>query len=518
MKNRVLGLLLLLAASSVSAADLVIGLGADVTSVDPHVNNAAPNNNIAEHVFGTLLARDPRQRLQPGLAESWRLVDDTTWEFRLRKGIKLHDGSDFTAEDVAFTITRPATLTGVPGGFAVFTRLIKETLVVDPLTVRFRTAAPYPNLPVDMSLLHMLSKKAAQNATSADFDSGKAAIGAGPYKLVRFAKGDRIELERHEGYWGPRPPWDRVTFRLITSDPSRVAALLAGDVQLIEVVPPQDFVKVKANKDLSVFTTSSNRMIFFHLDSERDRSPFVTDKAGKPLEKNPLKDVRVRRAISKAINRQALVERVMDGLAIPAGQFLPEGFFGFSPALKPDEYDPAGARKLLAEAGYPDGFGLTLHGPNNRYVNDEQVVQAVAQMLTRIGITTRVETLPFSVYTTRARKFEFSAALLGWGVSTGEGSYPLVSLVATVNAEKGTGPWNWSHYANARMDGVLEQALATMDTAKRDKLLQEAAEIAIRDQAVVPLHYQVNTWAARRGYTYTPRTDERTYAFDVRKQ
>ena len=154
-----------------------------------------------------------------------------------------------------------------------------------------------------MSLLHMLPRKAAQNATSADFDSGKAAIGAGPYKLVRFAKGDRIELARHEGYWGPRPPWDRVTFRLITSDPSRVAALLAGDVQLIEVIPPQDFAKVKGNKDLTVFTTSSNRMIFFHLDSERDRSPFVTDKAGKPLEKNPFKDVRVRRAISKAINR-----------------------------------------------------------------------------------------------------------------------------------------------------------------------------------------------------------------------
>jgi peptide/nickel transport system substrate-binding protein len=259
-------------------------------------------------------------------------------------------------------------------------------------------------------------------------------------------------------------------------------------------------------------------MIFFHLDSDRDKSPFVTDKAGKPLEKNPLKDARVRRALSKAINRQALVERTMDGLAIPAGQFVPEGFFGYAPGLKAEEYDPGGARKLLAEAGYPDGFGLTLHGPNNRYVNDEQVVQAVAQMLAKIGIATRVETLPFSVYTTRARKFEFSAALLGWGVSTGEGSYPLVSLVATVSAEKGLGAWNWSRYANPKMDGVLEQALATLDTPKREKLLQEAAEIAIRDQAVVPLHYQVNTWAARRGYTYAPRTDERTYAFDVKKQ
>jgi peptide/nickel transport system substrate-binding protein len=309
-----------------------------------------------------------------------------------------------------------------------------------------------------------------------------------------------------------------VTFRLLTNDASRVAALLAGDVHMIEVIPPQDYVKLKAHRDLSVFTTSSNRMIFFHLDSDRDKSPFVFDKTGKPLEKNPFKDVRVRRAFSKAMNRAAIVDRVMDGLALPAGQFVPEGFFGYSQSLKPEPFDPDGARKLLAEAGYPDGFGLTLHGPNNRYVNDEQVVQAVAQMLARIGIAAKVETLPFSIYTTRARKFDFTAALLGWGVSTGEGSYPLVSLVATFNAEKGLGPWNWSRYSNPKMDALLEQALATMDNPRREKMLQDAAEIAIRDQAVVPLHYQVNTWAARKGYAYTARTDERTYAHEVKRQ
>src|SRR5262245_54077829 len=168
MKNRSLALFLVLAAFNVSAADLVIGLGADVTSVDPHVNNASPNNNIAEHVCGALVNRDPRQGLQPGLAESWRLVDDTTWEFKLRKGIKLHDGSDFTADDVAYTITRPATLTGVPGGFVVFTRLIKETLVVDPLTIRFKTAVSYPNLPVDMSLLPLLFRRVEKGARGAD--------------------------------------------------------------------------------------------------------------------------------------------------------------------------------------------------------------------------------------------------------------------------------------------------------------------------------------------------------------
>lgn len=518
MKGRILALAFAAASFTTAAADLVIGLGADVTSLDPHVLNAAPNNSIAEHLYDTLVQRDPRQRLQPGLAESWRVVDETTWEFKLRKGVRLHDGSEFTAEDVAYTIGRPATLKGVPGGFTVFTRAIAETVVVDAYTVRFRTTKPYPNLPIDMSLLHMLPKKTAQSATSADFDSGKAAIGAGPYRLVRFVKGDRIELVRHEGYWGPKPAWDRVSFRLLTNDASRVAALLAGEVHVIEVIPPQDFAKVKANKDLAVFTTSSNRMIFFHMDSDRDRTPFAFDKAGKPLEKNPFKDPRVRKAVSKAINRQAIVERVMDGLAIPAGQFVPEGFFGYVPALKAEPYDPDGARKLLAEAGYPDGFAVTLHGPNNRYVNDEQIVQAVATMLARIGIATRVEVLPFSVYTSRARKLDFTMALLGWGVSTGEASYPLGSLIATYNAEKGFGPWNWSRYSNPKMDQILEQALGTVDNAKREKLLQEATEVAIRDQAVVPLHYQVNTWAARKGYAYTPRTDERTYAHAVRPQ
>ena len=270
-------------------------------------------------------------------------------------------------------------------------------------------------------------------------------------------------------------------------------------------MPPADYAKLKNNKDITIFTTISNRMIHLHLDSSRDKSPFITDRAGKPLEKNPFKDARVRKAISKAINRPAIVERVMDGLAIPAGQLMPEGFFGVSPNLKPEPFDPEGARKLLAEAGYPDGFGITLHGPNNRYVNDDQIVQAVAQMLTRVGIATRVEALPFSVYVSRAAKLDFSAALLGWGVSTGEATYPLRSLVATYSQAKGFGTFNWGRYSNPQMDALLEQGLATVDNAKREKLLQQATELVINDTGLIPLHYQVNTWAARKGLVYTPR-------------
>ena len=498
------------------AAELVIALGADVTSIDPHSNNAAPNNSIAEQIFNKLIENDARQNPRPGLAESWRTVDDLTWEFKLRRGVKFHDGSDFTAADVAFSIERPGILNS-PGGFTIFTRSIIEKTIVDPYTIRLKTATPYPNLPIDMAGLIIVSSKAAKGASSADFDLGKATIGTGAWKFVRYVKGDRIELARNDSYWGGKPPWDKVTFRLITSDPSRIAALLSGDVQMIEVIPPADYAKLKNNKDIAVFTTISNRMIHLHLDSSRDKSPFITDKAGKPLEKNPFKDVRVRKAVSMAINRNAIVERVMDGLAIPAGQLMPDGFFGVSANLKPERFDADGAKKLLAEAGYPDGFGITLHGPNNRYVNDEQIVQAVAQMLARIGIVTRVETLPMSVYVSRANKLEFSVALLGWGVSTGEATYPLRSLVATYNRDKGFGTWNWGRYSNPQMDALLEQGLATVDNPRREKLLQQATELVINDYGIIPLHYQVNTWAARRGLSYTPRTDERTYAHEVRQ-
>ena len=500
------------------AADISIGLGADVTSIDPHYHNLTPNNNANEHIFETLVTKDARGKLQPGLAESWRALDDLDWEFKLRRGVRFHDGSEFTAQDVAFTLDRVPAVPNSPSPFTIYTKQIVDKTIVDAHTIRFRTAAPYPLMPNDMATVMIVSSRAARGATTADFNSGKAAIGTGPYRFVSYAKGDRIELARNEGYWGRKPAWDRVTLRIIASDPTRVAALLAGDVRAIENAPTTDVAKLAKNPDITVYRAISHRLIYLHLDTARDRTPFVTDKSGKPLDRNPLKDLRVRKALSKAINRPAIVERVMEGAAVASGQLMPEGLFGYLPGLKPEPYDPDGARRLLAEAGYPDGFALTLHGPNDRYINDEQIAQAIAQMLTRVGIATRVETMPSAVFFTRASKLEFSLLLAGWAADTLEPSSPLKSLLATFSKEKGMGASNRGRYSNPKVDALLEQALATVDDARREKLLQQATELAIGDLGIIPLHHQVNLWAARKGIVYTPRIDERTYAFEFRPQ
>jgi len=507
---------LLVYSLAVPAADLSIALGGDVTSMDPHFHNLTPNNNIAAHVFDTLVMKEPGGRIKPGLAESWRAVDETTWEFRLRKGVRFHDGSIFTAADVVFSLDRIPNVPNSPSPFTTYTKQVTETIVVDPWTLRLKSAAPYPQMPTDMSTVMIVSSKAAATATTDDFNTGKAAVGTGPFKFVRWRKGDRIELARNDDYWGPVAPWERVTFRIITSDPTRVASLLAGEVGAIENVPTTDLAKLASNKELSIFRTVSVRLMYLHLDTAREKTPFATDKAGTPLAKNPLRDLRVRRAMSKAINRQALVERVMEGAAVATGQLMPAGFFGHTPALKPERYDPDGAKKLLAEAGYPDGFGLTLHAPNNRYVNDEQIAQAIAQMLARVGIQTRVNAMPASVYFSRGSKLEFSFMLVGWGAETMEASSPLKALLATFNKEKGMGAANRGRYSNPKLDAVLEQALATVNDFNRERLLREATELGVGDLGIIPLYHQHNLWAARRGIVYEARADERTFAHEFR--
>jgi peptide/nickel transport system substrate-binding protein len=497
--------------------EVSIGLQAAITSIDPHFHNLSPNNGLLLHIFEALVGRDANQKLVPALATSWKATDDLTWEFKLRKGVKFHDGTPFTAEDVVATYKRVPNVPNSPSSFATFTKPIIEMKVVDPHTIVFKTAAPHVLLPSDLASVYILPKSVAEKATTDDFNSGKAAIGTGPYKLAEYVPNQRVVMKANYGYWGGEEPWDKVTFKILSNPAARVAALLSGDVQMIETVPTADIARFAADPKFSLSDKVSNRVIYVHLNQWSEKSaPFVTAKDGKPLDKNPFKDARVRKALSIAINRDAIVERVMETKAVPAAQLLPDFFYGTSKKLKPAKYDPEGARKLLAEAGYPNGFALTIHGPNNRYINDDKVAQAIAQFYSRAGIDAKVETMPSSVYFTRATKGEFGYMLLGWGTESGEQGSSLRSLLATYDASRGMGVTNRGRYSNPLFDKQVTDALVTMDDRKREAMIQQAAETAMNDTALIPIHYEVSTWATAKGFRYTPRTDQYTLAMGLK--
>jgi peptide/nickel transport system substrate-binding protein len=500
--------------AAAAAADLRIGMSADVTSIDPHFVNITPNNNVAWHLFEALTHVDENVRLVPGLAESWRPVDPTTWEFRLRKGVRFSDGTELTAEDVAFSIDRPATLTASPGPFTTFTRPIVAKEIVDPYTIRLKTATPYAMVPYDLNSVFIVSKKAAAGASTEDFNTGKSAIGTGPYRLARFARGDRVELVRNAAYRGPKPAWDRVILRVMPNDAARVSALLADDLDAIEYVPTADLKRIRATPRFRLEQKVSWRTIFFTLDQRAAVPPGVTDKGGRPLDRNPFADARVREAIAKAINRQAIVDRVMDGAGVPASNLVAPPIFGHVASLKPEPYDVEGARRLLADAGFPQGFTTVLAAPNNRYLNDDQIAQTVAQLLARIGIEAKVQTMPLAAYFPKARNLEFPFAMLGWGSFSGD--LALRSLALTYDADRGLGAWNWGRYSNPGVDQLVVQALATVDERRRESVAQEAMRLAMADRPVILLHHQVATWAMRRDLRYAARTDEYTFAHHFR--
>ena len=495
---------------------LTMAVGAPVTSLDPHYHQLSPNNAAASMIFDRLVNTDERSRLVPGLATEWRAVEPTVWEFRLRPGVRFHNGQEFTADDVAFTIARVPNVPNSPSSFAIYTRPIRAVEVVDPLTIRFRTESPYPLLPMDFSNVFILDRQTHEGAATEDYNSGRVAIGTGPYRVLSHRNGDRIEFERNDGYWGDRPAFARVTYRMITNDAARTAALLAGDVDFIDQVPTSDLARLRQDQRVALSETTGLRIIFIGLDHLRtEASPFVADNNGQPIPRNPLKDVRVRRALSIALDRQAIVDRVMEGAATPAGQFLPAGIYSHVPDLGPPRPDPEGARRLLAEAGFPQGFRIQLNAPNDRYINDARIAQAVGQMWTRIGVRTAVEAQPWTAFIARASRQEFSAFLIGWG-SNPEGSHPLRNLVATWDRERGWGASNRGRYSNPELDRMIEQALTELDDAKRERILQDAQRLAMEDVAIIPLHIQTNIWAMRRGLAHTPRADELTRAQDVR--
>jgi peptide/nickel transport system substrate-binding protein len=498
---------------SAAAADLKIGVASEVTTLDPHFFHLTPNTEIDKLIYSGLITQDANLKVVPDLAASWRTIDPTHWEFKLRPGVKWQDGSPLTADDVVFSYQRARNVPNSPGSFLQFLKHVKTTTATDDHTVVMETDQPDPILLNEILNVWIVSRKNAENATMADYNSRKAAVGTGPYRVVDWVPGDHITLERFDGYFGAKPDWQRVTYKPITSDASRVAALLSGDVDLINNVPGNDVATLKANPKVTLGTMESNRCYFWTLDVDRDASPQITDADGKPMTRNPLKDERVRRAMSMAIDRAALVSKVMQGQAVEAAQFNPQGTPGTSAKMKPVAYDLAGAKKLLAEAGYPNGFGVVVNSSNDRYPNDAQVNQAVAQMWSRLGLKTSVNAVPKAIYFPRVVKLEYSVSMAGNSTDTGEPLSQLQYLLGTYTPSKGMGAGNSGRYSDPKFDAIIDKAAMTLDDGKRNALLAEAYEYAIGQQvAVIPMLFPITTWAMRKGIVYNGFPQETTVA------
>lgn len=498
--------LFVLSASPVWAADLRIGIAAEATYIDPHAQEIGPNVDVRMHIFDTLVRIGPREELLPGLAESWRIAEPPlTWEFKLRAGALFHDGTPVTAADVAFSIARAPNVPGAPSTYSRHLRNLDSVTVVDDRTLRIQTKRPGPLLPASLAHIAIVDRRIGKDASPASFASGASTNGTGPYRFVEFVPGNRLVLEANQNYWGAKPRWNRVVMRPMRTPATRLAALLTGDVEAISEVPTADVEKLVRENRVTLSRGISNRVMFWAMDVARETSPFVTARDGGPLA-NPFRDRRVREAVALVIDRRALVERLMEGIAVVANQIPLEGHNGFIEGLATPAVDVPRARALMASAGYANGFRLTIHTTNGRYVNDTRLAQAVAQMLARLEIEVTVQPVQIANYFTQARNREFSFLQVGWGHNSTD---PLLVMRETFHS---TAANNYGGWTNAAVDGYLDAAETELDAARRQEMLAGVTRLAISEAVVVPTHYQVNVWGSRRGLRYVPRRDEATFA------
>lgn len=508
---------LCLGTGAARAQQLVVG-AATTPSVDPHFQFLAGNIAYHRHVFSALTQFN-RGVVEPDLATSWRAVTPTQWEFKLRPGVLFHDGTPLTADDVVFSLKRLSALPNNPISYAgTALGSTKEITAPDPSTIRIDTALPEPMLPITISIAAIVSRKHADKAGAAEFNSGKATIGTGPYKFASFVPGERYEVVRNDAYFGTKAQWQKVVFRFLTQDASRIAALLAGEVDLIEQVPPADAAKLRGNANLAVHQGPSFRFYFAYGFLTPESTPWATDKQGKPLPKNPMRDVRVREALSLGIDRKAIVQRVMDGAAEPINQFATPGMASYNKDLPELAYDPVRAKKLLAEAGYPDGFGLTVHCSNDRYPNDGRVCQTLGQMLARIGLDMKVEAQPKSVYFPKIfpPKGEYAFGLLGWGAIDGTASTGLTGIIHSLDPVKRFGTYNVMGFSNPALDARIEALSAEFDLGKRAAMERALLADVAKEWPVIPLYAGSVVLVSKKGIAYSPRPDELTLASEAR--
>lgn len=520
MKKRLVAALVasLLSTAGVAQADnLKIAFSDNLSSLDPQLNNFAGDRSAGLFFFD-MLVHNFNNKLLPGLASSWKNIDENTWEFKLNPDIKWNDGQPFVAEDVVYSLERVRKVPGSVAPFTGYVRTIESVTIQDPETIIIKTNVPNPDLPLNLASVHIVSKHATENASSEDLNSGKVLVGTGPYKLVSYVPGDLIVAEKNENYWGEPPIWDKVDYKYTANAASRTAALLSGDVDVIDKVSVSDLAKLEKEPKVSVFAHNGLRVFLLQPSFNPEPNQFITDNNDKPLDTNPLLDERVREALSIAINREAIADRILQGGVTVANQWMPEGSIGYNENINDIEFDAAKAKALLAEAGYPDGFKLTVHVPTDRYPLAPETIQAVAQFWTRIGVQTNVEVVPWAVYSSAARKNDYAMSVIAWGNGTGEASYAMVNILATPDAEKGLGASNWGRYSSEKLDSYLQQTTAEFDDAKREQLMKDAAVVVSEEVGVIPLFHYKNIWAAKKGLVVNPLSSDRTVPVMVTKE
>ena len=483
-----------------SAATLRVANQGDATSMDPHSLNESLQLSLTGNIYEPLVGRDEKLALKPALATAWRQTSPTVWRFELRKGVTFHDGTPFTAEDVVFSFKRAA---GEGSDMKSYTASVKEVRKIDSHTVEIETTAPFPILPDVISLVYIMSKKWCEdNKAERPVDRRKGienaasfrANGTGPFRLRERQPTQRTTMQRNAAYWGKiEGNVTEVIFTPIGNDATRVAALLSGEIDLMEPVPLQDVGRIAANTNLKVMQGPELRTIFLGMDQKRDELLSSSVKG-----KNPFKDKRVRQAFYQAIDVETIKTRVMRGAATPTGLMVAPGIKGFVPELnKRLPYDPDGAKKLLADAGYPNGFEVGMNCPNDRYVNDEQICQAVAANLARIGVKVNLQAESKATYFPKILRRDTSFYLLGWTPGTYDSHNPLNALMHTPN-DKGQGQFNLGSYSNARVDELTNLIQSETNEAKRNAMIAEAFKIHQDDIGHIPLHQQALAWAMKK--------------------
>jgi peptide/nickel transport system substrate-binding protein len=483
-------------ASAATQGQIVVAQGVDPTTLDPHWHEETPAYNVLLNVYDTLLFRDRDLKIIPWLAESWKLVNPTTWEFTLRKGVKFHNGDEVDAEAVKFSLDRlrdPELKNRQAGNF----RLVSSVEVVDRQTVRIVTSKPFPTLENQLALRGAIMAPRHFKGKDKAF-ADRNPVGTGPYKFVRWNKDEQIVLEANEQYWGGAPKVKRLVFRPIPEHAVRVAALQAGEVDIAVNIPPHLVPIIEKHPKLYVSKAPSVRTIFIPIYTHQ------FDSGNKPVGEvdGPTKDKRVRQAIIAAVNPEEIIKTVLEGQAIRTATPLTSKHFGFERSIQPVKQDPDRVRRLLADAGFASGIDLTLNSPDGRYLKDKEVSEAVAGQLTKAGIRARVRTFEWTTYLNQMVYIHKAAPmfLIGWGNTTWDADGTLYPLWRSGNP--------LANHHSPDFDGMIDEAQTSVDAKRRQEVYRRAQQLLLDDGAVLPLYQQMDLYGVNKRVNFQALSSE----------